>query len=145
VRAVPGEQQVGRLRVAVSLGPLARMFAAAQWRDPDNTGGGAVFAGREGRFARTWREPDPANFPRGLFNLDVHIHDVDSGHPVPYLDVRADVSRNGAAVLTGLEMVLAPQGGGGTALRQQRRIRESQPPPGRGHHCGLAADRHRRL
>jgi len=90
------------------------------------------------------REPDPANFPRGLFNLDVHIHDVDSGHPVPYLDVRADVSRNGAAVLTGLEMVLAPQGGGGTALRRQRRIRGSRPLPGRGHHCGLAADRHRR-
>jgi hypothetical protein len=67
---------------------------------------GPVFAGREAAVRENVaREPDPANFPRGLFNLDVHIHDVDSGHPVPCLDVRSNVGRNGAAVLTGLEMV----------------------------------------
>jgi hypothetical protein len=43
LRATPGEQRVGRLRVAVSVGPIARMFAAGKWRDPDNSGGGAVF------------------------------------------------------------------------------------------------------
>ena len=79
MRGVPGEQQVGRLRVSVSLGPIARMFAAAKWRDPDNAGGGAVFAGREAAVRENVaREPDPANSPRGLFNLDVHIHDVEA-------------------------------------------------------------------
>jgi DNA-binding HxlR family transcriptional regulator len=116
VRAVPGEQQVGRFRVAVSVVPIARMFAASQWRDPNNAGGGAVFAGRQ-RAGWLVRQPDPANPQRGLFNLDVHIHDVDSGRPVPYLDVHTDVSRNGTAVLTGLEMVpVAPRAKGVAGL-----------------------------
>lgn len=106
MRATPDEQRVGRLRVAVSLGPIARMFAAAKWSDPDNAGGGAVFDGRETAVAKNVaREPDPAGPPPGLFNLDVHIHDVDSGHPVPYLDVRAALARNGDTVSTGFEMV----------------------------------------
>lgn len=106
MRATPDEQRVGRLRVAVSLGPIARMFAAAKWSDPDNAGGGAIFAGSEAAVAQNVvREPDPAGPPPGLFNLDVRIHDVNSGHPVPYLDVRADLSRNGDAVPTGFEMV----------------------------------------
>lgn len=64
MRAVPGQQQVGRLRVAMSLGPIARMFRAAQWYDPDNAGGGAVFAGREAAVVENVaREPDQANPP----------------------------------------------------------------------------------
>lgn len=47
MRAEPGEQQVGRMRVAVSVSPIARMFAAEKWRDPENAGGGAVFSGHE--------------------------------------------------------------------------------------------------
>lgn len=106
MRALPGEQRMGRLTVSVSAGRAARMFAAANWREPHNAGGGAVFAGREDAIAENLpSEPDPADPPSGRINLDVHIHDVDSGHPVPYLDVRSEVSRNGAVVFADLEMV----------------------------------------
>ena len=78
MRAVPGEQRAGRLTVTVSVGPVARMFAAPRWRDPHNAGGGAVFAGREEAIRENVaHEPDPADHPAGLVNLDVHIHDAE--------------------------------------------------------------------
>lgn len=114
--AVPGEQRMGRLRVTVSLGPIARRIAAAKWSEPDSAGGEAVFAGREAAVATNVAdEPNPVSPPPGLCSLDVHIHDDDSGHPVPYLDVRADLSRNGDAVLSGFEMVPAARPAKGVA------------------------------
>ena len=100
VQATPTERVIGRVRLNVAIGPIARLFAAEAWRESDNHGGGGVFAGRVGEVVENVeREPDPSHPPVGLFNLDAHAHDVDSGHPVPYLDVRACVSRDGVPVL----------------------------------------------
>jgi hypothetical protein len=106
-RVDPVEQRAGRARVDVSLGPIARMFAAEQWQDPANTGGGAVFAGRADEVIENIpTEPQAGQAPAGLFNLDSHVHDVDSGHPIPYLDVRVEVRReNGTAVFADLPLV----------------------------------------
>ncbi|WP_162308174.1 iron transporter [Segeticoccus rhizosphaerae] len=102
----PAVREVGRLRVDVAAGPIARMFAAEEWQRPENAGGGAVFAGRVTKVVENVEvEPDPADRPLGLFNLDAHIHDTGSGYPVPYLRVRADVTRDGAPVLTGLPLL----------------------------------------
>jgi hypothetical protein len=96
----PSERRLGRLRVDVGVGPIARMFPAPAWREPANATGGAVFAGRAGEvIENVAAEPQPDRAPAGLFNLDAHIHDADSGHPVPYLTVRATVRRNDGAVL----------------------------------------------
>lgn len=106
VSGTPKERTVGRLRVDVAAGPVARMFAAEDWQRPENAGGGAVFAGRAGEVVENVdQEPDRAHPPDGLFNLDAHIYDSASGHPVPYLDVRVDVTRDGGPVLTDLPLV----------------------------------------
>ena len=100
VKGIPAERVIGRVRLDVGLGPIARMFADEAWQEPDNHGGGAVFAGRSGEVIENVdHEPDPRESPVGVFNLDAHIHDAESGHPVPYLDVRVDVYRGGVPVL----------------------------------------------
>jgi hypothetical protein len=100
VQATSTERVIGRVRVNVAIGPIARMFAAETWQEPGNRSGGAVFADRSSELVENVDlEPDPSDLPSGLFNLDAHIYDVDSGHPVPYLDVRVDVSRDGVSVL----------------------------------------------
>jgi len=102
----PPTQTVGRLTVDVAAGPIARMFAAEAWRQPTNAGGGAVFAGRVGEVVENVdHEPDPDRPPAGLFNLDAHIHDAGSGHPVPYLNVQVTVSRDDEPVFTDLPLV----------------------------------------
>lgn len=46
VSGSPEARTVGRLRVDVAVGPIARMFAAEDWQRPANVGGGAaVFTG----------------------------------------------------------------------------------------------------
>ncbi len=100
VPGTPSERRVGRLRVDVGVGPIARMFAAEEWQQPENAGGGAVFAGRAGEVRENVAtEPAPDAAPADLFNLDAQIHDVESGHPVPYLDVRATVRQGGEVIL----------------------------------------------
>ncbi|MBD2764783.1 iron transporter [Kocuria sp. cx-455] len=90
----PETRTFGRLRVDVAVGPIARMFDAEDWQQPANAGGGAVFAGRADEVVENIAaEPGPADPPADLFNLDAHIYDVDTGHPVPYLDVAVDVIR----------------------------------------------------
>lgn len=107
VQARPAERMIGRARVDVAVGPIARMFAAEVWREPGNQGGGAVFGGRSGEvIENVEREPDASDLPAGVFNLDAHIRDADSGHPVPYLDVRVNVRRDGVQVLG--EVALLP-------------------------------------
>lgn len=105
--ADPAERQAGRIRFDVSLGPIARMFPASDWQAPQNTGGGAVFADRADEIVENVpREPEPGAAPAGTFNLDTHIHDQATGHPVPYLDVHADVAReDGTAVIDDLPLV----------------------------------------
>ena len=106
VQGVPSELTAGRLRVDVAVGPIARMFAAEAWQRPENQGGGAVFAGRAGEVRENVdREPAADASPAGVFNFDAHVYDIESGHPVPYLDVHADVRRDGAPVLTNLALV----------------------------------------
>jgi hypothetical protein len=103
---MPAERAVGRLRVDVAVGPIARMSAAEDWLRAENAGGGAVFAGRAGEVIENVdREPGPDGGPAGLFNLDAHIHDVASGHPVPYLQVTATVRRGGDSVLSAVPLV----------------------------------------
>lgn len=100
VQAIPTKRVIGRVRLNVAIGPIARMFAAEAWREPDNHSGGGGFAGRLGEeVENVERETDPSTPLSGLFNLDAHIHDVDSGHPVPYLDVRAAVSQDQVPIL----------------------------------------------
>jgi hypothetical protein len=123
VSGSPEARTAGRLRVDVAVGPIARMFAAEDWREPNNAGGGAVFAGRVGEVVENVAaEPDPADPPAGLFNLDAHIHDIDAGHPVPYLDVTVDVVRldgtgddGDRPVFTGLPLVPVARPHKGTA------------------------------
>lgn len=117
VSGSPEARTVVRLRVDVAVGPIARMFAAEDWQQPANAGGGAVFAGRAGEVVENVAaEPDPADTPAGLFNLDAHIYDTDTGHPVPYLDVAVDLTRvDGAAVFTGLGLVPVARPRKGTA------------------------------
>lgn len=106
VSGSPQVRTAGRLRVDVAAGPVARMFAAEDWRLPDNAGGGAVFSGRASEVVENVAsEADPTDPPAGLFNLDAHIHDAESGHPVPYLDVQVDVSAAHVPVFTGLPLV----------------------------------------
>lgn len=116
VTVTPTEQRVGRLRVDVALGGIARMFPADDWRQTENTGGGAVFAGRANEVVENVaRESDAERAPTGLFNLDAHVRDLDSGHPVPYLDVRVDVSRDGVDVLKDVPLVPVARPHKGTA------------------------------
>lgn len=105
VAGMPAERIVGRLRVDVAVGPIARMFPAEDWQRAENARGGAVFAERAGEVLENVdREPGPGG-PTGLFNLDAHIHDVGSGHPVPYLRVTATVRRGGDPMLTEVPLV----------------------------------------
>lgn len=98
--AIPAEHRLGRLRVDAGVGPIARMFPAESWRGPENTDGGAVFARRVGEVRENVAaEPGTDEAPADLFNLDAHIHDATSGHPVPYLTVRAVVRRGGQVIL----------------------------------------------
>lgn len=116
VSGSPEAMTVGRLRVDVAVGPIARMFAAEDWRLPDNAGGGAVFDGRAGEVVEDVAgEPDPADPPTGRFNLDAHIHDAETGHPVPYLDVHVDVATADGPVFTGLPLVPVARPRKGTA------------------------------
>lgn len=102
----PSERVIGRLRVDVAVGPIARMFPAEDWQREQNAGGGAVFAGRADEVVENVdHEPGQDAGPTGLFNLDAHIHDVDSGHPVPYLEVSVSVNHEGHSVLAGLPLV----------------------------------------
>lgn len=106
VAGMPAERMVGRLRVDVAVGPIARMFAPEDWQRAENAEGGAVFAGRAGEVLENVdREPGPGGGPAGLFNLDAHIRDVASGHPVPYLRVTATVRRGSDSVLTAVPLV----------------------------------------
>ncbi|MGH7733275.1 MAG: iron transporter [Gemmatimonadales bacterium] len=90
----------------MALGPVARMFPAEDWQREDNTRGGAVFAGRAGQVAvNVEREPAEGEAPAGQFNLDSHIRDAETGHPVPYLDVKVTVTRDGEAVYEDLPLV----------------------------------------
>ena len=66
----PAKQRVGRVEVEVSLGPIARMFAAEEWQQPENAGGGAVFAGRAGEVRENVAREDPASAPPDQFNFD---------------------------------------------------------------------------
>lgn len=106
VTASPPFQTIGNLKVDVAAGPIARMFAAEAWLEPANAGGGAVFSGRAGEVIENIvREAGQDASPEGLFNLDAHIYDTASGHPVPYLDVRADLQRGDHRVFTGIPLV----------------------------------------
>lgn len=106
VRGVPDQARLGRVRVDVAVGPIARMFPAEEWQRPENQGGGAVFSGRAGEVRENVdREPSAEASPAGVFNFDAHIYDIDSGHPVPYLDVHVDVRRDGVPVLSDLALV----------------------------------------
>lgn len=106
VSASPSFQTAGNLKVDVAAGPIARMFAAEEWLDPTNAGGGAVFAGHaKDVIENIEREFEPGNAPDGLFNLDAHIYDVASGHPVPYLDVHADVRRGSEQLFSDILLV----------------------------------------
>ena len=63
------------------------------------------------------RKPDPGHPPAGLFNLDAHIHDADTGHPVPYVDVHVTVARDGESVFTDVALVPVARPHRGTAGR----------------------------
>ncbi|MGH3502784.1 MAG: iron transporter [Nocardioidaceae bacterium] len=114
VRGVPSQRTIGHLKVDVAVGPIARMFEAATWLLPENAGGGAVFAGRAGE-VRENVPAEPADAPPGLFNLDAHVYDAETGHPVPYLDVHIDVARDGTPVLSDLALVPVARPHKGTA------------------------------
>lgn len=104
VKGTPAERRIGRVRVDVGLGPIGRMFDAHNWQAPENAGGAAVFAGRATEVIENI-ERETGVDPEGFFNLDAHVYDVDSGHPVPYLEVSATVTRNGVAVLSDVPLV----------------------------------------
>lgn len=102
----PSTQRIGRVEVELSLGSIARMFAAEEWEQPDNAVGGAVFAGRVHEVLLNLpRDTGDVAGPADQFNLDAKICDPERHHPVPYLDVRAEVSRDGQAVLTDIPLV----------------------------------------
>ena len=52
-----------------------------------------------------------------MFNLDAHIHDADTGHPVPYVDVHVTVARDGESVFTDVALVPVARPHKGTAGR----------------------------
>lgn len=115
-KVTPVEQTVGRLCVDIALGRIARMYAAEDWQQSQNAGGGAVFAGRAGEVLENVdSEPAPEVATPGLFNLDAHVHDLDSGHPVPYLDAHVDVTKAGAEILKDVPLVPVARAHKGTA------------------------------
>lgn len=106
ISSTPAERRLGG-RVDVAVGPIARMFAAEDWPHAENAGGGTVFAGLVGEVIENVdREPEPGAEPVGLFNLDPHMHNVASGHPVPHLTMTVTRTRGGEPALTEVPVVL---------------------------------------
>lgn len=105
-RIQPQSRRVGRVEVELSPGPIARMFPAEEWEQDENSVGGAVFAGRTGEvMLNLAQDGEGVAKPHDQFNLDAKIHDPELKHPVPYLDVRVDVERDGETVLRDVSLV----------------------------------------
>lgn len=138
----PECQPVGQVEVALSLGAITRLFPAEAWQRPENAMGGPVFAGRAGevRTKLDREEAEDASGGEDHFNLDAKIHASPQGHSVPYLDVRATVSRNGQPVreaiplmpvvrqlrrdsVAGAESVRGPRNASRCALPRHRWVR----------------------
>lgn len=112
----PRTRTAGRVSVDVGAGPIARMFPADAWREVGNTAGGAVFDGRCGEVVASFdEESDREHPPAGLFNLDAHIHDTETGHPVPYRDVHVTLTHGGDEVFSSLPLVPVARPYKGTA------------------------------